>query len=331
MKNKHQWARIRIIDRELCKHDRVKTKDLVKIIAEEVIEVKQRTIEKDIELMKEDSLVGFSAPIEFDSKKKAYFYKDPDFTIQAFGLKSEDIMALQFYAKTFEQYKGIKIFEDILKAIERVIDNISIAKKIKESIANKTLFQTEKVLLIKGIELIEPLMKAIIEEQEIRFDYRKFQDPNPQKRILSPIFLKEDKNFWYVIGVLDGKNSLSTFALDRISNLVVTNKYFTPPAFDTKEYFKYSFGITVSEEKPIKIILSFKPYQGNYIKALPIHETQEVIKDSNKELRISVVVKPSYEFYSKILSYGEDVKVILPKSIAIKVKNKHSLASQRYK
>lgn len=330
MKNKHPWARIQIIDRELSKHDYVKTKDLEKIIQRETLPVTLRTIQKDIEQMKELSPIGYAAPIAYDSKRKAYFYKDPDFTIQAFGLKTEDVMALLFYARTLEQYKGFKIFSDISRAIEKVLDNFNIARRTKELIADRTLLQTEKVPIIKGIEFIEPIIKAILEKQKITFNYRKFEDSNINKRTLAPILLKEDKHYWYVIGIMDGKHSPITFALDRMSNLRVTNNYFSPPAFNVADYFKYSFGITVPEKEPVEIVLSFTPFQGNYIKALPIHETQKIVRDNKKELRISIKVKPSYEFYSKILGYGEDVKVISPQKIVKEVKKQIREAHQRY-
>jgi predicted DNA-binding transcriptional regulator YafY len=331
MKTKHPFARIKIIDRELIKNQRVKTKDLVRIISEEDLPVTQRTVQNDINHMKENWPTGYSAPIEFDTKTKSYYYTDPNFTIQAFGLKSDDILALSFYARTLEQYKGFKFFENILMAIEKVVNNISVTKSIRERVANKPLLLTEKITINKGNEFIDPILKAILEEQEITFDYQKFEDQAPQHRKFAPILLKEDKNFWYVIGTIPGKQELTTFALDRISNLVVTNNYFTPVTIDIEDYFKYSFGITVSSEKPIKIVLSFNYHQGKYIKAVPIHGTQNIIKDNKEELRISVMVKPSYEFYSKILSYGEDVKIISPKSIAQQLKDRLRLAYRNYK
>lgn len=56
MKTKHPLARIQIIDRELSQNEYVKTKDLVRIIATETLPVTQRTIQKDIEIMKEPGL-----------------------------------------------------------------------------------------------------------------------------------------------------------------------------------------------------------------------------------------------------------------------------------
>lgn len=331
MKTKHPLARIQIIDRELSQNEYVKTKDLVSIIATETLPVTQRTIQKDIEIMKEESNVGYSAPIAYDSKKRAYFYTDPNFTIQAFGLKEEDIMALLFYAKTLEQYKGVKIFKDILNAIEKVLDNFDMAKKTRKVFMNRTLMQTEKIIPIKGVEFIEKILKAIVANQKIVFDYKKFKSEKVKSRILSPVLLKEDRHYWYVIGVLEGNDSLTTFALDRMSNLFVTNQYFKPIKFDSDLYFKHSLGITVADENPIKIVLSFKAFQGNYIKTLPIHETQNILKDNENELRISIQVKPSYELYSKILGYGSDVKVISPPSVAKEIKQQLRTTLQNYK
>ncbi len=123
MKNKYQRARILIIDRELSKGILVKTQKLQKLISQAGIAVSTRQIEKDIEHMQEDLPVGYSAPIAYDKRRKGFYYSDPEFTTQALGLKTEDVMALLFYAKTLEQYKGFEIFENVLNAIEKVIDN----------------------------------------------------------------------------------------------------------------------------------------------------------------------------------------------------------------
>jgi predicted DNA-binding transcriptional regulator YafY len=330
MKTKHPRARIQIIDRELSKNKFVRTKDLKKIISNETLPITQRTIQKDIELMKENRPVGYAAPIGYNSKKKAYYYTDTDFTIQAFGLKEEDIMALIFYAKTLEQYRGVKIFKDILTAIEKVLENFDLAKKTREVIMNRTLLQTEKIIPIKGVEFIEKIIKAILANQKIIFDYKKFDSETTKRRTLSPVMLKEEKHFWYVIGILDDKQTLTTFALDRMSNLFVTNQYFKQIPFDPELYFKHSLGVTVEEKNPIEVVLSFKVLQGNYIKTLPIHESQKILKDNEKELQISIQVKPTYEFYSKILGYGSDVKVISPRSVAKEVKQRLQAALKNY-
>jgi predicted DNA-binding transcriptional regulator YafY len=70
--------------------------------------------------------------------------------------------------------------------------------------------------------------------------------------------------------------------------------------------------------------------QGHYLKTLPIHETQKILVDNEDELRISIQVKPAYEFYSKILSYGDSVKIISPEGVQQEVKETLRKALLRY-
>ena len=69
----------------------------------------------------------------------------------------------------------------------------------------------------------------------------------------------------------------------------VTDKDFEAITFNFENYFKYSFGITVSEIDPVDVVISFDPEQGNYLKTLPIHPTQEIIKDNSKEFLTSLI------------------------------------------
>ena len=329
MKNKYQWARVRIIDRELSKLKDIKTKDLVRMIKNELdIDVTQKTIQNDLIMMQEKPPMGFAAPIKKNTKNKSYYYSEP-YTIRAFGLREEHINALLFYSRILHQFQDYKIFNDIALAIEKILDNFKIMPELKQLIKSNIIIQTEKNLPIKGHEFIALITQSLEENKKLSFDYGGF-GKIVKPRIISPFLLKEDKHMWYVLGLPEGKDFPKTFALDRISSLKILEEKFKPIIFDPDEYFKYSFGITVKDSKPIKVVLSFSAYQGNYLKALPIHESQEIITDNEKELRISVIVKPSYEFYSKIMGYGENVTVVSPKSVVDEVKRKIQATFKKY-
>jgi len=329
MKTKYYMARRSIIDRELAKGRHIRTIDLVNMIQNELsINVSQRTIQNDLKDMQEDPPIGCNAPIEKDTKKKAYYYSKP-FSLRAFGLNDEHINALLFYSKTLHQYHQYKIFNNISNAIEKVLDNFKIKPELKQLFKSRIIIQTEKTLPIKGHELIPIITQALEENKKLSFNYGGFgRKEKPRK--LSPCLLKEDRHMWYVLGFPEGKTSPKTFALDRIISLKILQDKFEPINFNPDEYFRYSFGVTVKSSKPIKVVLSFSPYQGNYLKALPIHETQEILINNEKELRISVLVKPSYEFFSKIMSYGEDVKVISPKLVVDEIKRRIHATFQNY-
>jgi predicted DNA-binding transcriptional regulator YafY len=192
------------------------------------------------------------------------------------------------------------------------------ALKIGENTSKSILFEKRRP---QGTEFLLGLLHAIKSNLQIRFTYHKFWDEEPSQRILEPLALKEFKNRWYIIGKdLSQKTTdsqVKTFGLDRMSSLEITKVKFSCPAtFDAEEQFKHCFGIIGSNgEEPHEVVLSFGPVQGKYIKSMPLHESQQVIVDNDKELRIKLFVYTTYDFKMELLSYGENLKVMEPPSL----------------
>jgi predicted DNA-binding transcriptional regulator YafY len=192
------------------------------------------------------------------------------------------------------------------------------ALKIGENTSKSILFEKRRP---QGPEFLFGLLHAIKSNLQIRFTYHKFWDEEPSQRILEPLALKEFKNRWYIIGKdLSQKTTdsqVKTFGLDRMSSLEITKVKFSCPAtFDAEEQFKHCFGIIGSNgEEPHEVVLSFGPVQGKYIKSMPLHESQQVIVDNDKELRIKLFVYTTYDFKMELLSYGENLKVMEPPSL----------------
>ena len=98
-----------------------------------------------------------------------------------------------------------------------------------------------------------------------------------------------------------------------------------------EENFRYCFGIiSPNDEVPQDIILCFDPFQGKYIKTLPLHETQEVLVDNEDELQIKLKLCVTYDLIMELLSFGDDMKVLKPKSLAEQIKKSHQKAFQQY-
>lgn len=184
----------------------------------------------------------------------------------------------------------------------------------------------------QATEFLYGLLHAIRNSLQIKFTYHKFWDDEPTIRIGDPYVLKEFKNRWYVL-VKDKKDyKTKTFALDRISNLEITNiKYKRPDDFDVKQTFKYCYGIVSSDsEKPQDIVLSFEPIQGKYIKTLPLHDSQEILVDNANELRIRLKLYATFDLVMELLSYGDGVKVLQPLSLIEEIKSAHERAYRQY-
>ena len=93
--NKFAIARYAVIDELLKKNSYVKTAAIAETCKRNLgYEVSQRTIQLDLNSMKNDTFLGFFAPIEYCSKRKAFFYKDSDyqFGYQQLNLSELDLL-----------------------------------------------------------------------------------------------------------------------------------------------------------------------------------------------------------------------------------------------
>lgn len=184
----------------------------------------------------------------------------------------------------------------------------------------------------QGTENLYGLLHAIKNRFQIRFTYQKFWEEEISHRQVEPYGLKEFKNRWYLVAKDQKDKAIKTFGLDRLTELEISRTTFSPPVgFDIDEHYRYCFGIiSPNVEMPEEIILSFEPVQGKYIKTLPLHWTQEVIIDTEEELRIKLKLYVTYDLIMELLSHGESLKVLEPQSLIDEIKAAHLNSLNRY-
>jgi predicted DNA-binding transcriptional regulator YafY len=127
-------------------------------------------------------------------------------------------------------------------------------------------------------------------------------------------------------------DKIKTYGLDRMFDLKISSTNFeTPNNFNLKEDYKYCFGIVgPNANEPTDIILSFEPFNGEYIKTLPLHVTQQILQDNNSGLQISLRLYLTHDLIMELLSFGDSVKVIEPKELIDKLKSVYQIARDKY-
>ncbi len=203
------------------------------------------------------------------------------------------------------------------------------AMKVTENISGIIYFEKRRP---QGTENMNGLLHAIQNRVQIEFTYTKYWEDESTQRIAEPYALKEFKNRWYLVA-LDHKDlKIKTFALDRLTDPEISKRKFQyPQKFDVNSYFKHCFGIITSDGKePQEIVLSFDPFQGKYIKSMPLHESQEILVDNEHEIRIKIKIYLTHDFLMEILSQGENVKVIEPTELIEQLKSNYTNALNQY-
>jgi predicted DNA-binding transcriptional regulator YafY len=160
-------------------------------------------------------------------------------------------------------------------------------------------------------------MEMISENKAANLEYQSFGSAKSKRYHVHPYLLKEFRQRWYLLAYDVTAHRLKTFSLDRFIYLEAMDEVFmVDNAFDPALYFQYCYGITYSESVPQTVVLCFTGDSRHYIRTMPLHFSQQILEESETSLTISLLVQPSYELISDILSFGPACKVLAPDSLS---------------
>lgn len=233
-----------------------------------------------------------------------------------------DVFGIEInYDKKYRYY--IENKEDIQNNILQkwILNSFTISNLLQEW---KTLYH--RILLEdipSGREFLITTMQAMKNEKQLRFDYHKFQRNDSKNYLLAPYCVKVFNQRWYVIGFCSGEKEIRIFALDRISNLQITNyKFEIPSDFDGEIFFEHSFGIFADRSiQPQKIIIKANEEKTKYLKSLPLHHSQKELKREGEYTFFEYFLRPTYDFRQEILSHGNELEIISPKEFRYQIRD----------
>jgi predicted DNA-binding transcriptional regulator YafY len=183
-----------------------------------------------------------------------------------------------------------------------------------------------------GSQYLKPLLRAIRNRTEAEVRYNAYSSGTKSFATLRPLLLKQYQGRWYVLS-MNREGFKIVYALDRMEGdiKVTRNKFQYNEEESPADFFKHAIGVIVPREKPVRVTLSFTLWQGLYVKTLPLHASQEVLEDNDKEFRIAITVHITYELITEILRHRTGVKVISPKSLAKQVVSELKKIERNYK
>ncbi len=254
----------------------------------------KRTLQRDIIELKE--IYGIC--IEYDRKLNGYKLTD----------KPPSSRILEYLLDTMEMYQIMQM----------------------KTISDSVLFPDDRKA--RGSEHMMFLLKMISDRRKIQFVYKKFDGEPASLRTVNPLALKEFKNRWYLLAFEDGSPKVKTYGIDRMEGFKRLSSHFDPEnAEDWKAQFETVFGITAGNPDEVRrVVLSFRPVQGRYVLALPLHSSQKIILENESEIRISLKIFINHDIKMELLSFGPEVEVISPKALRTEISRMLKNGWQRY-
>lgn len=220
------------------------------------------------------------------------------------------------YDKSLKVYKIEKLIDDVYK--DKLLESIALMNILQQSKnVNKYIHLEQKQT--RGTEYLTDIIEAIENKQVLSFTLNSYWK-EATKRKCAPIAIKEAMKRFYLIAYDLDKKAIRNYGLDRISSFRVLDEKFSPTAYDVDEIYQHAFGIE-NYDNPVNVVLRFDNTQFNYLTSLPLHHSQEIIKEEADIFTINLFVHPTHELKMEILKFGDNCEVLEPDSYREDFKN----------
>lgn len=265
------------------------------------INITKRTLQRDLQTIRNEFLIE----IPYDRKHNGYYIDHEE--------------------SLLEDIESFTHFLEIVNTADLLVHTLKQGKNTLQYVS------FDSVGNLRGVKVLKPVLRAMQDSMIISFDHLNYQTAKVSKYRLKPYGLREYLNRWYVIGIAEGETAFKKFGIDRMQNVAVTSDIFERNEdLNPHAIFEQVIGVQITNKAAEKVILSFDPQQGKYIKSLKLHRSQRTLVDSEDELRIEIRVKPNFELIQHILMHGSLVKVIEPAWLANKVQRIYKSALRNY-
>lgn len=211
-----------------------------------------------------------------------------------------------------------------------IVDSFSINNTLNEAKALKNRIKLEDVP--SGRTWLTLILRAMMNNNCLEITHQSFKKEQATTRIMQPYFMQSHNRRWYLYAVDDSNGKMFTLALDRMSNVEMLSTTFKlPKNYNPEDYLAKGYGASIYEEmQPETIRLKATAYAANFLRTLPMHESQEEVEKNDDYSIFEFYLPPVNEFLYDVLHRGESVEIISPESVRLKFKAIVNNLSKRY-
>ena len=250
---------------------------------------------------------------------KRTFHKWKWNIFDTFGLsiECEKVAPYRYYIANVDDMKSDSIQNWLLSTL-------SVSNSLLENKSIKDRIILENVP--SGREYLKPVMDAMKKNRFIHINYFNYRKGDTRDHYVMPLCVKLFRQRWYMVGRNWPAGKMFVFCLDRIQDFRLSSHTFEyPEEFDPQEFFDGCIGVISGDGCDIeKVRFKVNFGQANYLRDLPLHESQQETEQIDGYSIFELQVRPTIDFQQELLWNGENLEVLEPlwlrKEIAGKIK-----------
>ena len=278
----------------------------------EEFEISRRTAHRIIEYLRE----RIQAPLEYDRRRRGFYYSDAAYEIPGHWISESNILALSLAVRLASTIPDPALKDDLCRLINRVT---GIAGKHSRA----CLQQVDNKVSVKNIEyamvstgIFRHCVEALFADRPLHITYHSPHRGNTSARTIQPLHLMHYMGSWHLIAWCTKRLKIRDFALARIREIAPPDETIAVPTDlgDIKEYTRKHFGIMQSGTTS-RVVLQFSPTISPWIAEQSWHPEQKAATGPDGSLRLEFPVADFRELVRTVLSHGAEVSVVEPEEL----------------
>ena len=290
--------------------------------------VSLRTINRDFDVMRD----YYYAPLEYDERKRGWYYKDPNFFIKYIQIGEGELFSLSLFDNLLLQYKNTPLEEKLSSVFEKIRQSLPSTVTIDSRFLDNAVTYIPDALAPIKTEVFDAVFSGLKKKQTLSFEYKPLQKTTFMERKIDPYHIICQRGNWYVIGFCHLKKEIRIFSFSRINNVQLTKDRFeVPKDFNAKDYVDKTMGVWLSAKTKYKVRLLFNAEIGTFAAEHIWHENQTVKQNEDGSVEVSFETTQLPEVKRLVLGQGRTVKVLEPQELVEEVKTELNSIIKMYK
>ena len=293
------------------------------------LDVPMRTIYRDLEAIQEAGFPVYTDRIERKSHWKLIEGFKSDVPLP---LTTTELMSLHMSREILKVFDGTLFQESIESLFDKVRASLPpetirylerVSGKVKVGFGPPKNFQDLK-------EIVSEISEATAQKRQVEIRYRAASTGKETTRRIDPYQVWAMNGGFYLIGLCHLRNSVRTFAMDRIQGLTILKESFhLPRDFSLEDYLQTAFRVMRGDPKIVKVW--FSQGAARVVQERIWHPTQEIREQDDGSLVITLEVPINYEIISWILGFGSAAEVLQPVSLKKRIVEELEASLGRYR
>ena len=294
------------------------------------LEVSTRTIERDIEQMRDH----LGAPIVYDRKLGGYRYAEA-YSLPQVRLTVGEVAVLLIGQRLLSSLAGTPWAEAARHVMRKL--PFLLGDDVSCDIGSIAIDSSEVSFGIPRLrgdeESVSVYFSAILDvistRRTVRMVYYAASRDEQTVRCVDPYHLRFEQGAWYLIGHCHKRCELRTFALDRIRELSTTDMTFDrPPDFSVEEYLRHAWDLQRGPEH--RVVIEFDEEQSRWIRERIWQDGQRITEKSDGGVVLELKTAGLEAIQRWIMSFGSHARVLYPPNLAEAVRREAEAVAQSY-